>query len=74
MDIERRALNDEERTEFSATALWKVDWKELVGFAALGGGFSYVDNCQVYLQVLRLLNQLSNGRKEPFFQNPIASR
>ncbi|MEP6064735.1 MAG: hypothetical protein ABJ246_02775 [Paracoccaceae bacterium] len=39
MDTERRALNDDERTEFSATALWKVDWKELVGFAAMGGGF-----------------------------------
>lgn len=39
MDTERRALNDDERTEFSATASWKVDWKELLGFAALGGGF-----------------------------------
>lgn len=38
MDTERRALNDDERTAFSATALWKVDWKELVGFAALAGG------------------------------------
>jgi hypothetical protein len=38
MDTERRALNDEERAEFSATALWKVDWTELVGFAVLSGG------------------------------------
>jgi len=37
MNTERRALNDEEREEFSATTVWKVDWKELVGFAALSG-------------------------------------
>ena len=39
MYTEHRALNEDERIEFSATALWKVDWKELVGLAALSGGF-----------------------------------
>lgn len=38
MDIERRALNEDERAEFASTALWEVDWKELVGIAALNGG------------------------------------
>lgn len=39
MDSERRALNDQERAELSATTLWEADWIELVGFSALGGGF-----------------------------------
>ncbi|WP_415404103.1 hypothetical protein [Tateyamaria sp. SN3-11] len=38
LNTERRALNDDERTKLSETASWNVDWKELVGFAALGGG------------------------------------
>lgn len=38
MDTEHRALNNDERTELSATTSSKTDWKELVGFAVLSGG------------------------------------
>lgn len=37
MNTERRALNDEEREDFSVAAVWKVDWNELVVLPALSG-------------------------------------
>lgn len=61
MDTERRALNDAEQTEFSSTALWKTDWKELLGLAAMSGGFLGGLVCLVAGVLLRFIGADTNG-------------